>query len=113
MKTDWKWAMADYEDTGSALGRYFYILFKGNHYLADFCARGTIGILISLSLISIPVIRYNWVIYGLCSLGIILTNSFISWRNLGEFKLLGKEISLAETIVWGLIVLFSCIIVYY
>ncbi len=108
------YGIPDFGDKGSKLGAFFYFkVFNYNHRLADLFSRGTIGALISLSLISIPVIRHNWVIYGLCSLGIILTNSFISWRNFGEFKLLGKEISVVETVVWGVVTLLSLTIIYY
>jgi hypothetical protein len=98
-------------DSGSAIGRFWYKLFNQNHLLADIFTRGTCGLFISLSLISIPIIKYNWLIYGLCSLGIILTESLISWRNLGSYKLFGKELSWVETITWGLITLFATLII--
>jgi hypothetical protein len=99
------------KDKGSSLGRFFYKLFKGNHVLADIFTRGTIGGLIALSLISIPIIKGNWIIYGGCSLGIVLTNALLSWRNLGVYKLLNKELSWIETLTWGLITLFATLII--
>jgi hypothetical protein len=101
------------KDKGSALGRFYYKLFKGNHVLADIFTRGTVGVLIALSLISIPILKDNWIIYGVCSLGIILTNALLSWRNLGTFKLFGKELSWVEFATWGLITLFAVIIIYF
>lgn len=98
-------------DKGSAIGRFWYNLFHQNHLLADVFTRGTCGLFISLSLISIPIIKHNWLVYGLCSLGIILTQSLISWRNLGSYKLFNKELSWVETITWGLIVLFAVLII--
>jgi hypothetical protein len=99
-------------DEGSSLGRFYYNLFKQNHKLADLFTRGTIGLLIVLSLISMPIIKHNWLIYGLGSLGIILINALISWRNFGSYILFKKELSWVETINWGLITLLGTIIIY-
>ena len=98
-------------DKGSILGRFYYKLFKGNHKLADIATRGTIGKLIALSLISIPIINHNWLVYGICGEAIVLTNALISWRNFGTYKLGGKELSVVETITWGLITLFAILII--
>lgn len=99
-------------DAGSFLGRFFYKLFKKNHLVADIMTRATIGLLIALSFISLPIIKHNWIIYLACSLGIILTNALISWRSLGGFKLFGKDLIWSETITWGLITLFGTLIIY-
>lgn len=99
------------KDSGSTLGRFFYNLFKKNHLLADIFTRGTIGFLIALSLLSIPIIKGNWIVYGVCSVGIILTNALLSWRNLGVYKLFNKELSWVETLTWGLISLFATLII--
>jgi hypothetical protein len=40
-----------------------------------------------------------------------MVNSFLSWRNLGSYHLFGKELSWIETIVWGLITLFTILII--
>ena len=106
------YGIPDATDDGSTLGKFFYKLFKGNHLLSDMSVRGTIGMLIALSLISIPLIYQNWLTYILCSLGIILINALISWRNLGSYKLFGKTLSWVETITWTLITLFSCLVIY-
>jgi hypothetical protein len=100
-------------DSGSTLGRFFYKLFKNNHLLADLATRGTIGKLIALSLVSIPIIKGNWITYLLGSLGIVLINSLISWRNFGEYTLFEKKLSWVETITWGLITLCGVIIIYF
>ncbi len=99
-------------DSGSFIGRFFYKITKQNHFLSDVLTRGLIGVLISLSLISIPILKNNGLIYSLGSLGIILTNSLLSWRNLGEYKLFNKELSWTETLNWGIIVLFSSLLIY-
>ena len=99
-------------NSGSTLGRFYYKLFKGNHLLADLATRGTIGKLIALSLVSIPIIKGNWITYLLGSLGIVLINSLISWRNLKSFTLFSKTLSVSETLTWTLITLFSVLIIY-
>lgn len=98
-------------DEGSSLGRFYYKLFKGNHLLADIFTRGTIGLLIGISLLSIPIIKSNWVIYGIGVLIITLINAFISWQNFGTYNLFKKELSWVETINWGLISLISILII--
>ena len=100
-------------DAGSFLGRFFYKLFKKNHLVADIMTRATIGLLIAVSFISLPIIKHNWIIYSACSLGIILTNGLISFRNFGSYKLFGKELSWVETINWFLITLFGTLIIYF
>jgi len=64
-------------------------LFKQNNILT----RGSIGILISLAFIEVPILKGTWIIYLLGSLGIILTWALISHRGFGEFKVkfFGKE----------------------
>jgi len=98
-------------DNGSILGRFYYNLFNQNHHLADVFTRGTIGLFIDLSLISISVINHNWIVYGLGSLGIILTNALLSWRNLGQYTLFNKKLNWSETLTWGLITLFAVLII--
>ena len=108
----------DGSDAGSTIGRFWYnIIFKKleekkKHRYSDFGTRGTTGLLIALSMISIPIINKNWLIYGLCSIGIILTNALISWRGFRIFKLFGKELTWVEFITWKLIILFACLIIY-
>ena len=70
-------------DEGSVLGRFYYRLFKENHLLADIFTRGTIGIIQSISLISLPILKGNWFVYFICSLGIILGQAITSWRSWG------------------------------
>jgi hypothetical protein len=74
--------------------------------------RATIGLLIAVSFISLPIIKHNWLVYGLCSLGIILTNGLLSWRNLGGYKLFNRNLIWSETITWFLITLFGTLICY-
>ena len=95
----------------SLLGAFFFKLCHQNIFWSSTLTRTVIGILVCLSLISIPIIRKNWGIYGLCSLGIILTYALISWRGLGTYYLWKKPLLWSETLLYGLITIFSVIII--
>ena len=115
------YGIPDALDSGSALGRFFYNFFHSYHapyeayVLANIFTRGLIGALIVLSLISIPTIRQNWGIYIVFGFLIVLTNAFVSWNNFygdwGSYVLLNKTLSWTETVTWGLITLFSTLII--
>jgi len=79
------WLSLGYGET-SVLRKFW----KGNNILT----RGTIGTLISLSFIIVPILKGTWLIYLLASIGIILVWSLVSWRGFGSFKvkLFGKEL---------------------
>ena len=99
------------DDEGSKLGAFFYNLFHQNELWANIMTRGVIGALIALSLISIPIIKKNWLVYFIGLVSIILVQSFLSWRNFGSYHLFGKELSWVETITWGLITLLAVLII--
>jgi len=105
------YGIPDSTDEGSSLGKFWYNLFNGNHLLTDIFARGTLGLLVSLSLISIPILKGNWLMYGLCSLGIITVYSTISWRGLGGFTFKGKYLLWSEFLTYSFVVLFAQIII--
>lgn len=105
------YGIPDETDNGSFLGRFWLKLFKNNHLLANIFTRGTIGLLIGLSLISIPILKHNWLVYIVGYLGICMVNALISWRNFGSYHLFNKELSWVETITWGLITLFASLII--
>jgi hypothetical protein len=92
-------------DAGSALGRFWYKLFKQNHFLADIFTRGTIGVLIASSLVVIPILKHNWIVYFISSLFIVLVQALISWRNLGQYTLFKKQLNWSDTIVYFIITL--------
>ena len=94
-------------DAGSRIGRFWYDIFHQNHLLTNIFTRGTIGIMICIALISIPIIRKNWLVYGLACLGIIVVQSFISWRDLSTFYLFGKMLTWSEAITWGVVTLMA------
>jgi len=96
-------------DKGSTLGRFWYnIIFKSlpeykRHFFSDIATRGTISSLICLSLITIPILKGNWVLYLWNSLFIKVVYCGLSWRNLGGFKFLGKNLTFAEMITYSAI----------
>ena len=97
----------------SLLGQFYYELFNRNEYLANLFTRGTIGLLIALFCICIPLIKHNWLTYIVCSLGIILTFSLLSWRDLGVYELFGLQLLWSETITYGIMSLMILTMIYY
>ena len=95
----------------SQLGAFFFNLCHQNIFWANTLTRTVIGLLVCLSLISIPIIRHNWGVYGLCSLGIILVWALISWKDLGTYYLGKIPLLWSEFILYGLITIFSIIMI--
>jgi hypothetical protein len=90
---DDNWPQNPNADEGSDIGRFWTVFWrkklndiKKAHRYADYTTRGTIALMHSTVLLVIPILTGNWVIYLLGCLGIILSNSLISWRAWGEFK---------------------------
>jgi hypothetical protein len=98
-------------DAGSALGRFYYKLFPDNYTLINIFVRGTIGLMIVCSIISVSIINQNWLVTGIGALGIILSNAFISWQNWGSIKLIGKTLSRVDLVTWTLVVFFISLII--
>lgn len=76
-----------YNDKGSALGRFWYKIFKGNHRITDYFVRGCKAFLFALCFISIPVLKGNWVTYSVLSSILTVSVGSIAWRGLGEKKI--------------------------
>jgi len=83
------------DDEGSAIGAFFYKLFKSELW-ANVFSRGTIGLLISLSMLSVPILKGTWLSFLIGSTIIIGIWSAVSWRGFGEtrIRLFGKEVAL-------------------
>lgn len=71
-----------------------------NKLLIDLLTRGTIGITVCLSLISIPLINQKWLFYGIGCLGIMGSYLGISWRNLGTYKIGKTILNWSETLLY-------------
>ena len=101
-----------WEDEGSKLGQFWYyrLLKRGYNatktsFLANILTRATIGLLMCISVVSIPILKGNWLIYGLSSLGIITIFATVSWRDLGTFKAFRKELTYSEFITYSIMTL--------
>lgn len=97
------YGIPDLTDDGSTIGRFFYNIFQlypehKRHYYANIYTRFTISLMCILSCISIPIISGRWLEYFIYSMGIIISYVFVSWRNLGTFKFLKKELCWSDMI---------------
>lgn len=105
-----------YNDEGSLLGRFFYKLFHNSELWANVFSRGTIGLLISLSMLSVPILKSTWLsfIAGLIIITVIWAT--IAWRNSGSIpvKIFGKVYTLLniDLIVYGVTACGIVLIVY-
>lgn len=85
-------------DEGSTLGRFWYKFFRYNHLLADVFTRGTIGLGVCLTILSIPLLKNNWVMYALGCLLIMLGQTVFSYRGLGVIKFKNGELLWSDLI---------------
>jgi len=90
-------------DSGSTLGRFWYKIFKGNHKLTDIFTRGTVGLLMCLSGLVLPIFKNNWLIYFIGCFLILLGQTVFSYRGWGEIKVGNKKLLVSDLINYGLI----------
>ncbi len=111
-----------WNDEGSLIGRFWYNLIKKYNpslpealvqEYTNYPTRGLKGLIISLILSCIPFIKDNWTIYIICSLGIILTYTFISWKDFGVYYLFGKQLLWVDTYTYFLVSLFILITIFF
>lgn len=107
-----------WEDEGSTLGQFWFKIAskigqdEPKQYLfASILTRATIATFMCISLLSIPILKGNWLIYGLCSIGIISSYATLSWRNLGTFKFNNKQLSYSEFIPFSILVILAQMII--
>ena len=83
-------------DEGSAIGAFFFKLFKQSELWANVFTRGFVGLLISLTMLSIPILKGTWISFLVGSAMIVGIWGAVSWRGLGEtkVKIFGKEYAL-------------------
>lgn len=105
-------------DEGSALGRFFYKLtFKiykdtpTNSDLPNILTRGTIGLLIALSMLSIPILTGNWLYYSIFTVIIVITFATISWRSLSTFRVFKKDLLYSEFVPYAILVGLSQLLI--
>ena len=101
------------DEDPSAFGSFWYRISHQNDLLANILTRGTIGLMVSLSLIPIPIIKRNWLLYTIASLLIIITYSNFAWRDLGVLKMGEKHLLWSDLIVYGIIGLGAGLTIYF
>ena len=106
------YGIPDPTDDGSSIGRFWYNLFNHNELLANIFTRGTVATMVNLSLISIPILKGNWLIYFIGCLFIKLAYTTCSWRDLGGYWFKGKYLLWVDSIVYGMIGLVATVMVY-
>jgi len=102
------YGIPDFNDLdGSPIGRFWWEVFSlypmKKHLLSDVFTRGTIGLLVCISLIGIPIVKGNWLEYLLGSTVISVVYSVFSWRDLGTFEFRGKRLLYSEMFVYTVI----------
>lgn len=109
-----------YSPKGSTLGRFWLSIaskmglnLTKTHLIANVLTRSHIGILTCLSLLSVPILGQNWLLYGLVSVGIITVYATISWRGLGTFQFKNKHLLVSEFTLYSVIVLLAQILIKY
>ncbi|MFA5048599.1 MAG: hypothetical protein WC516_06265 [Patescibacteria group bacterium] len=87
----------------SCLGIFYNKLFPNRPVVQDCLIRGTVGLLMCVSLLSIPCILNNWVSYFLGCFIIMLGYTIVSWRSLGNLIMGKYELCYSDVINYGLI----------
>jgi hypothetical protein len=102
-------------DKGSSIGRIWYKIFKGNHLLADIGCRAHIAFIKSVALLSIPIIKGNYILYGIISLGTIIND--VLWGGIihpkGMFTLFGKKLLWEEFLIYFVNTVLALILIYF
>lgn len=112
------YGIPDPPDDGSALGRFWYRLFSfldmtRRNFFTNVFTRGTIGFMVGLSLIWIPIIKGNWITYILGCQAIKMAYALLSWRDLGGFWFKGKHLLWVDVIVYGTVGLATSLMIYF
>lgn len=112
------YGIPDPADKGSALGRFWYNLFSfadmtRRKFFTNVFTRGTVGFMVGLSLICIPIIKGNWITYILCCQTIKMAYGLLSWRDMGGIWVKGKYLLMVDIITYGTIGLATTIMIYF
>lgn len=81
--------------------------------LVNMLTRCTIALMVNLSLLPIPIIKGNWLIYLIGSLSIILGYALLSWRDLGVIKTKTGHLLWSDLITYGIIGSVSGALIYF
>jgi hypothetical protein len=90
-------------DPGSPLGAFWYKYFNGNVILATAATRATIGVCLGLSVIIIPFITAQWLVY--LFFFVLLVFNQVLWTvivtNMGQFPFLGRMLNWEEFFIYS------------
>jgi hypothetical protein len=98
-------------DEGSVLGRFFMQIFHNNTILSNLACRGIVAIIIILSCLSIPIIKHNWVPFGVLSLIFLCLFAYISFQSWGIIPFRSKELNVVDLICYSLVEIYAILIV--
>jgi sorbitol-specific phosphotransferase system component IIC len=86
------------DDKPSFLGKIAYKLFPKSQLWQNVFCRGMVGILISLTILSVPILKSDWLSFIVGSVLIIGVWASISWKDFGEMevKLFEKTVKLLK-----------------
>lgn len=100
-------------DEGSPIGRFWYRFFKRDEKKAGIATMSTIAWLCSLTLLSVPLMRNNWLCYVTCSAIVILDFGLLNYigARLKSITIKGREYSVEEFLRFVSLTLFSLIII--
>ena len=105
------YGIPDSSDSGSVLGRFCMNIFNNNTILSNLACRGIVAIIIILSCLSIPIIKHNWIPYGVYSIIFICLFAYISFQSWGIIPFRGKELNVVDLIVYGLIGIYVMLLI--
>ncbi|GAH64524.1 unnamed protein product, partial [marine sediment metagenome] len=81
--------------------------------LTNIFTRGTIALIVNLSLILIPILKGNWTTYFIGCLFIKLAYITCSWRDMGVIRIKGKYLLISDVITYGIIGLMTSMMIYF
>jgi hypothetical protein len=109
------YGIPNFDCKGGRVGQFFYKYFpydKNNindkkRDIVNILTRGTLGLLLMVSIICIPIINKNW---GLFTISIIINSSIfalLSWQDMGviTIKKLNKKILISDIVIYGLLMI--------
>jgi len=85
----------------SKIGSFWLSITKGKYLLASALTRATIGSSKALTMLVVPILRGNWLVWGIC--GAIMIASDTLWGTIhpkGTFKFLGKDLLWEEFLIY-------------
>lgn len=105
------YGIPDINDSGSPLGRFWYKFFI-RHTTVDAFTRGTVAFLSCLTLLSIPLLKSNWIMYIIGSIVTIAVYASLSWRSLGHITIFGKNLIWSEIIPYTALTTFVMFLIF-